>query len=56
MIDRLILEFILRLVFKHGNTKVLMKGSIFLYILWIPPLGIGILRLNFTEALRLGLC
>ena len=56
MMDILILEFIWRLVFKHGSIEMLMNGSIHLYTLLILPLRIGIVKLNFAEALRLSVC
>ena len=51
MMDKPTLEFILRLVLKHGITGMLMNESIYLYTLWRPSLRIGILKLNFAEAL-----
>ena len=55
MMDRLTPEFTQRLVLKHGSIGVLMNGYICLYTLWIPSLRIGILKLSFAEAMRIGL-
>ena len=55
MMDRLTLEFTQSLVLKHGRTEVLMSGYIYLYTLWIPSPRIRILKLNFTEEVRIGL-
>ena len=56
MMGRMTLEFMSRLVLKHGNKEVLMNGYIYLYTHWVLLLRIGTPKLNFEEALRIGLC
>ena len=50
----MILEFMSRLVLKHGNKEVLINGYIYLYIHWVLFLKTGTLKVNFAKALKIG--